>query len=103
MALRTPVVSTSKGAEGLELNDGEHLLIADTPEDFADKVIRVLMDPSLRAQLAESAYDVLLDKYETQAVRPKLRTLIDDVTSRKNGISLGAGGKVSDREIFETR
>jgi glycosyltransferase involved in cell wall biosynthesis len=103
MALRTPVVSTSKGAEGLELNDGEHLLIADTPEVFADKVIRILTDPSLRVRLADSAHDVLLDKYETQAVRPRLQTLIEAVSSSKNATSPEAGRKMSDLEISEAR
>ena len=35
MALGTPVVATSKGAEGLDVIDGEHLLLADDPETFA--------------------------------------------------------------------
>ena len=36
MALRTPVVTTSKGAEGLDAEHGVHLLIADEPAAFAD-------------------------------------------------------------------
>ncbi len=54
LALGTPVVTTSKGAEGLDLQDGQHLLIADTPRDFAAAVIRLLEDPALRSRLAEN-------------------------------------------------
>jgi sugar transferase (PEP-CTERM/EpsH1 system associated) len=50
MAMGRPVVSTTIGAEGLPLEDGEDLLIADTPRAFADAVVRVLTD----AELAES-------------------------------------------------
>ena len=39
MAMGLPVVSTSVGAEGLEAVHGEHILIADTPEDFARAVV----------------------------------------------------------------
>ena len=48
MALGTPVVSTSKGAEGLEVTPGHDILIADEPAEFADQVIRLLRDAALR-------------------------------------------------------
>jgi glycosyltransferase involved in cell wall biosynthesis len=44
MAMERPVVSTTVGAEGLPLRDGEDLLLADTPRAFADAVVRVLTD-----------------------------------------------------------
>lgn len=46
-----PVVSTSLGAEGLAARDGENLLLADTPEAFAEAVLRVLRDPDLSRRL----------------------------------------------------
>ena len=52
LALGTPVVSTSKGAEGLELRPGEDILIADKPAEFAQQTVRLLRDPGLRARLA---------------------------------------------------
>ncbi len=52
MALGTPVVATSKGAEGLEVTPGRDLLIADDPEAFAGAVVRVLEDADLRAALS---------------------------------------------------
>jgi hypothetical protein len=55
MALGTPVVATSKGAEGLEIVSGEHLLIADDPRQFADHVVRLLGDAALRERLAARA------------------------------------------------
>jgi len=47
-AAGVPVVSTRVGAEGLAARDGEHLLLADTPEDFAESVARLLVSPDLR-------------------------------------------------------
>ncbi len=48
------VVSTTLGAEGLGARDGEHLLLADDPDDFADAVLRLWNDPSLRARLGDA-------------------------------------------------
>jgi glycosyltransferase involved in cell wall biosynthesis len=48
-------VSTSIGAEGLPLRDGEHLLLADTAAAFAEAVIRLLRDRAMADRLAQSA------------------------------------------------
>lgn len=52
LALGTPVIATSKGAEGLDLCPGEEYLRADTPQDFAHAVLRLLDDPDLRQRLS---------------------------------------------------
>jgi glycosyltransferase involved in cell wall biosynthesis len=46
-----PIVSTTIGAEGIHYRDGENILIADSPEDFSEAVIRVLTDPDLAQRL----------------------------------------------------
>lgn len=51
-AHQRPVVSTSAGAEGLEVTAGRHLLIADSPGDFAACCGRLMRDPALGRQLA---------------------------------------------------
>lgn len=77
MALGTPVVATSKGAEGLEVQDGEHILIADTPEAFARAVLRLLGEPGLRGRLADAASALVRDKYDWAAVMPGFLDLIE--------------------------
>lgn len=53
LALGTPVVTTSKGMEGLELKPERDVLVADTPEAFAAAVLRLLRDPDLRTALSQ--------------------------------------------------
>ena len=53
-AMARPVVSTSTGAEGLKLCDGESVLIADDAEAFASRVIDVLSDFHLALRLGKS-------------------------------------------------
>ncbi len=52
LALGTPVISTSKGVEGLALQPGRDVLVADTPADFAAQTLRLLRFPALRADMA---------------------------------------------------
>lgn len=82
MALRTPVVATSKGAEGIDVKHDEHLLIADSPEDFSQQVVRLIQEPPLRQRLADNAYNLVRDKYDWAVVMPRFLNLIDCIIHR---------------------
>ena len=79
MALRTPVVATSKGAEGLDATPEEHLLIADSAEDFARQVLRLLQDSQLHRRLADNAYRLVKEKYDWAKVTPRWLDLVEDI------------------------
>jgi glycosyltransferase involved in cell wall biosynthesis len=55
MAAEKAVVSTSIGAEGLDVTAGRDILLADTTREFADSVIALLRDPLRRRQLERAA------------------------------------------------
>ena len=55
MAMGTPVVSTTIGAEGLPVRHAEHLLIADSPQDQADAIVQLLRDRVHAAEIAATA------------------------------------------------
>ena len=59
-AHRVPVVSTTIGADGLDVRDGVHLLLADTAEDFASACQRLLVDVDLRKRLMDAAESLYL-------------------------------------------
>ncbi len=80
LALGTPVVATRKGAEGLELEDGRDILLADTPEAFAEAVGRVLVDPTLRTALS-SAGCRAASRYDWSIIGERLLALIERVTA----------------------
>lgn len=50
-----PIVTTTKGCEGLPLVNGENCLIADDPESFADAIVKMLLDKSLQEKLSTNA------------------------------------------------
>ncbi len=62
-AAATPVVSTSIGAEGLDCQSGKHLLIADTPSDFAEAVSSLLADSEVRAKIGNAGRELYEQNY----------------------------------------
>ena len=63
MSMETPVVSTSIGAEGLTVKDGTHLLIADTPGDFARAVVSLMSSEELRRRIGHNGRKRVLERY----------------------------------------
>jgi sugar transferase (PEP-CTERM/EpsH1 system associated) len=55
MGMERAVVSTTIGAEGLDVVDGEHLLLADDPQSFADAVVALLRVPERAEQIGQQA------------------------------------------------
>jgi glycosyltransferase involved in cell wall biosynthesis len=66
-AAGTPVVSTSFGAEGLDFRQEEHLLIADSPGEFADRVSALLESPRRRLEIGESGWQLCRDRYSWES------------------------------------
>ncbi len=84
MALGTPVVSTSKGAEGLSVTPGENILIADDPVEFASHVLEILHNPLLRARLTANARKLVQSKYDARAIGDKFEVLLQETVERRS-------------------
>lgn len=87
MALRTPVVATSKGAEGLPVRDGEHLLLADTPEAFAAAVTSTLNDAAGREKRVNCACDLVRREYDWKVVMPRFVSLVEMAAALGTSVS----------------
>jgi len=81
MAIGTPVVATSKGAEGLLVQDGKQILIADQPEKFAEHVIKILTDKELRDSLSANALQLIEENYDWKTIMPNFLRLLEMVVS----------------------
>lgn len=68
MAMEKAIISTTVGAEGLPLASGVELLLADTPEDFAGQVVRVLKDDNLAQELGSRAARLVRERFGWDAV-----------------------------------
>jgi glycosyltransferase involved in cell wall biosynthesis len=76
LALGTPVISTSKGVEGLAVEHGRHLLVADTAADFADATARLLGQPELRARLAAAGQELARAQYDWRTIGQRLNDMV---------------------------
>ncbi len=75
MACGVPVVSTTIGCQGIEAQDGEHLLVADAPLDFAKRIVDLLRDPKRRAEIGARARALIEQKYAWKKI-------VDDLEPR---------------------
>jgi len=86
MSARKAIVSTSLGAEGVEVTSGEQLLLADDRCAFADAIVRLLDDPGLRDRMGGAARDRVLSRYLWQHSAAALESLfLDLVDAEKAG------------------
>jgi glycosyltransferase involved in cell wall biosynthesis len=83
MALGTPVISTSKGAEGLDVKHGENIIIADDPIEFVQAVLSVLESPSLRKKLSEGGLRLVSEKYSSEFMGRKFEDLLKRIVPRQ--------------------
>jgi len=83
MAMARPVVSTSIGAEGIDARQGQDLLLADTPESFAQAVGRVLDDPRLGAELGRRGRALVEASYSWNAVGGRLEEFFLELLERR--------------------
>lgn len=92
MALGRPVVSTTLGCEGLDVVDGEHLLIADTPEQFAEKTVRLLSDQQLYRRISANGRQLVETCYDWDKIAGSLMDVYTELLEKEDNQKLEARG-----------
>lgn len=83
MAARVPVVSTRLGAEGLEVRDGETILIRDQPDEMARAILELTQNTAQRETLVEQAHQLVLGRYDWSAIGARLREICGELLEAK--------------------
>ena len=88
MAMGKAVVSTSVGAEGLDVEDGRDIMLADTSLGFADSIIRLLCDRQARKQF-ETAAARLAARFDWSVIADRFEEVLNEAIrlSNKSGVS----------------
>jgi glycosyltransferase involved in cell wall biosynthesis len=81
LAMGRPVVATTIGAEGLLLEPGRSILIADEAPAFADAVSALLEDDARAAALAQEGLRACLDAYSPERVADRMREAFERVAA----------------------
>jgi glycosyltransferase involved in cell wall biosynthesis len=74
-----PVVSTKKGAEGIEVENGTHIHIADEPADFAKAILHLLSDRNLFDQIRTSARKLVERKYDWDVIGNQVNDAVTEL------------------------
>jgi sugar transferase (PEP-CTERM/EpsH1 system associated) len=77
MAAQVPVVSTSVGAEGLDVRSPDHFLLADTPEGFAAACVELLDSPARRRELARAAWEWIAARYSWDQIARRFEGVLE--------------------------
>jgi glycosyltransferase involved in cell wall biosynthesis len=79
LSMAKPVVSTTIGAEGLPLAPGEHVLLADEPDAFAQAVVELLRDPQRRQALGAAGRRLVEAEYGWASVARAFERQLEEV------------------------
>lgn len=77
MAAGTPAVSTTIGAEGLEISPPDNIRIADSPVDFAAQCIELLEDSGVRRAIAANAREFVAQKFSWDRVATRFEEILE--------------------------
>lgn len=79
MATGRAIVSTTIGCEGLDVENGRHLLVADDPGEFAARVVELLHDPQQRTALGQEGRRLVENAYDWRVLGARLEAALDDL------------------------
>jgi glycosyltransferase involved in cell wall biosynthesis len=88
LSMRCPIVSTSVGCEGIDVVDGESILVADEPQAFADATVRLLRDRQLRRSLVDRGYELVRSRYDWSVVGAQIESVYSQVVQARAGAKI---------------
>jgi len=81
MAMGKPVISTSKGAEGIDYTSGTNIIIEDDIDLFSDRIIELLTYPKKAFSIGAHARSLIRDKYNWEIYKKELITIYSNLIS----------------------
>jgi len=72
MSVGKAVVTTTVGAQGIDYTDGENLLIANTPQEFAQQIKRLVDDPGYCSRVGQAAARLVAEHYDGRRLAAQL-------------------------------
>ena len=76
-----PIVSTTIGAEGIAIEEGENILIADTPDSIAQAIVQVMSDAELQRRMRASGRRWVEERYDWRRIYPAWDAVYDRLLS----------------------
>jgi glycosyltransferase involved in cell wall biosynthesis len=90
-AMKIPIVATGLSCEGINVEPGADIVVADSPRQFADAVVTLAADSEARRRLAENGRRKVEAQYSWEAAADQVERLLTEVTSRHAMTPTGRG------------
>lgn len=89
MSLSKAIVSHPIGAEGIQVQDGENLILASTAEQMADTIVELLQNEELRSKLEQNARRTAEQVYDWGVIAPKLLNIYEELAETGRETKIG--------------
>lgn len=89
LSMARSVVGTRLGCAGLDLCDGVHVRLADTPTDFARAIVDIVTAPGSGAALGELGRAHVVARFDWRVLAPKLEAFYTEILARREAASRG--------------
>jgi len=85
-AAQVPVISTTKGAEGLDVENEKHLLIAESAQEFVESVRRLWTNELLAEKLKTAALELVRQHYSWKVTHQRIRSAINEMRTLSRSV-----------------
>src|ERR1019366_2983197 len=85
MSMGKAVVTTKLGTAGLAVRNREHLVVANTPQEFARETISLLTDRHIRATLGANARKLVEERYSWETITKEVNQLFINIIYERGG------------------
>jgi len=83
LSMAKPLVTTSVGAEGIDITDGVHFMLADDAVTFAAKTVKLLNNPALAKKLGDNGRKRMIEKYSWDIIGRQMDDIYNELAGRK--------------------
>jgi len=82
LSMAKPLVTTSVGAEGIDVTDGVHFMLADDAATFAEKTVELLNNPELAKKLGDNGRKRMIEKYDWEIIGKQMDDIYNELAQR---------------------
>ena len=101
LAVKKPIVTTSIGCEGIDVVNGETILISDDPDEFASRVIELFENPKRAIDLTDKGYELVKNLYRWESIGLQMDQAYNELAGQHSMPARSAGYSDVDEEAMD--
>jgi glycosyltransferase involved in cell wall biosynthesis len=86
LSMKKPVITTSIGCEGINVTDGDSLLIEDDPQNFALRAVEIMNDNAVSRLISSNGYDLIRSTYDWEIITTRMDEAYQSISANHRNI-----------------